>query len=144
MGERKGTGSSLAFILLSFFCSLTSHRIPLSEALNRLSSLLKGLKYLTIKNTTYHVLSIGSLLKTLLPFFFISELINDVPETTLRDGTEKGVGGGPRNLFVVSKCKVQTVLCFCLCCRRFKVQEHLPAIQKKPCSELCNSCTVMF
>ena len=39
-------------------------------------------------------MSIGSLLKTSLPSFFTSELINDLPETTSHDGTETRVGGG--------------------------------------------------
>ena len=67
----------------------------------------------------------------------------DVPERTSHDSTEtRGGGGGPKTFLLLANVKFKSSSF--VCCRRFKVQEHLPAIQKKPCSELCNSCTVMF
>ena len=75
MREKETTPLLVPFFLLSFFCSLTSHRIPLPQRFEQAILSIKGLKYLTIINTTYQVMGIGSLLKNVITFFFTRELM---------------------------------------------------------------------
>lgn len=66
---------------------------------------IKGLKYLTIKNTTYHVLSIGSLLKTLLPFFYQRAYKRCSRNNFTRRHRKGGGGEGPETFLLLANVK---------------------------------------